>query len=99
MSSKTADNFFRLVHDQWPAIQSRFGVRRIGIFGSCVSGRELPGSDIDVLVEFDRKTFDNYMGLKFFLEDYFGKKVDLVVAEAIKPALREYILKEVKYAA
>lgn len=97
--TKTANNFFKFAHDQWPIIRSRFGVRRIGIFGSCVSGKETPDSDIDVLVEFDRKTFDNYMGLKFFLEDQLGKKVDLVIAEAVKPALREYILKEVKYAA
>ncbi len=58
------------------------------------------GSDIDILVEFekDKKTFDNYMDLKFFLEDLFKCKVDLVIAEAIKPDLKPYILGNVKHA-
>jgi predicted nucleotidyltransferase len=57
------------------------------------------GSDLDVLVEFSEKTLDNYFGLKFFLEDLFGRKVDLVIAEAVKPRLKPYILAEVEYAA
>jgi len=48
-----------------------FGVSRIGLFGSYVRGEEKRGSDVDLLVEFEKgsKTFDNYMGAKFFLED------------------------------
>ncbi len=56
-------------------------------------------SDIDILVEWEKPTFDHYFDLKFFLEDTFGWKVDLVVAEAIKPAFKDYILAEVVYAA
>jgi predicted nucleotidyltransferase len=37
------------------------------------------------------------MNLKFFLE-VFGKKVDLVIIDAIKPDIKDQILKEVKYA-
>lgn len=77
----------------------RFGVRRIGIFGSVVRDSATEGSDLDVLVEFSEKTLDNYFGLKFFLEDLFGRKVDLVIAEAVKPRLKPYILAEVEYAA
>lgn len=78
----------------------RYGVKRIGLFGSFVRSEQTPGSDIDVLVEFERgeKTFDNYMDLKFFLEELFACKVDLVVKEAIKPALKESILESVNYA-
>ena len=77
-----------------------YGVKRIGLFGSFVRSEQTPGSDIDVLVEFERgeKTFDNYMDLKFFLEELFACKVDLVVKEAIKPALKESILESVNYA-
>jgi len=81
-------------------IKNRFGVARIGIFGSYVRGEEKPESDVDVLVEFreGEKTFDHYMDLKFYLEDLFGRKVDLVMKEAIKRRLREPILSEVVYA-
>jgi len=77
-----------------------YGVRRIGLFGSYVNGKQGRSSDIDLLVEFehDKKTFDNYMDLRFFLEDLFGCKVDLVVSEAVRPELRPHIMGSVRYA-
>ncbi|HDG68438.1 MAG TPA: nucleotidyltransferase [candidate division Zixibacteria bacterium] len=78
----------------------KFGVKKIGLFGSYARGEQKTGSDIDILVEFEKgkKTFDNYMGLKFFLENLFGCKVDLVILESIKPELKPHILGSVKYA-
>ena len=78
----------------------KFGVRRIGLFGSYVRSEQKKGSDIDIIVEFEKgkKTFDNYMELKFFLEDLFNCKVDLVILESIKPDLKPHILRSVKYA-
>lgn len=75
----------------------RLGVRRLGLFGSAARGEATPTSDLDFLVEFERKSFDGYMDLKFFLEDLFGRAVDLVIKETIKPALRGPILKDVVY--
>jgi len=81
-------------------IKEKFGVKRIGIFGSFVRGEEKAGSDIDVLVEFDetKTTFDNYMDLKFYLEDLFKREVDLVIESSIKPRLKDNIMREVVYA-
>jgi hypothetical protein len=81
-------------------IRERFHVRRIGVFGSHARGEARAGSDVDVLVEFEpgQATFDNYMDLKFYLEDHFKCKVDLVTADAIKPQLKAAILSEVTYA-
>ena len=56
----------------------KYGVKRIGLFGSYVRGTAIPASDIDFLVELERLTFDDYMGLTLFLEDLFQKNVDLV---------------------
>lgn len=74
--------------------------KKIGLFGSYIKDEQKTGSDIDILVEFekDQKTFDHYMDLKFFLENLFNLKVDLVISEAIKPDLKPYILDSVKYA-
>ena len=75
-----------------------FGVRRLGLFGSCARDEAGEASDLDFVVEFERKSFRAYMGLKFFLEDLFGCKVDLALKDAIKPRLREAILGEAVYA-
>ncbi|MFH1116081.1 MAG: nucleotidyltransferase family protein, partial [Pseudomonadota bacterium] len=66
----------------------RFGVRRLGIFGSYARGEQNAASDIDFLVEFERPTFKNYFGLKFFLEELFDCKVDLAFHDTIKPRIR-----------
>jgi predicted nucleotidyltransferase len=82
-----------------PEIETRFKVKEIGIFGSRIKGKAKKKSDIDILVEFEKgyKTFDNYMELKFYLEDIFGCKVDLVLKDALKDSLKPYILSEVVY--
>lgn len=74
------------------------GVRSIGLFGSYQRGTATAESDIDFLVVMDGSSFDAYAELKFFLEDLFGCKVDLVPEHAIKPRLRTQILEEVRYA-
>ena len=73
-----------------------YSVRKIGLFGSYLSGRQKKGSDLDFLVVFDKPTFRNYMGLKFFLEDLFHRKVDLVIEEDLKPELK-YVREEAVY--
>jgi len=89
-----------LLRQHEPELKKRFGVLKIGIFGSFIRGEERPESDVDVLVTFrtGEETFDNYMDCKFYLEDLFGRKVDLVMNGAIKKRLKPYILSEVVYA-
>ncbi|HPJ90295.1 MAG TPA: nucleotidyltransferase family protein, partial [Thermotogota bacterium] len=78
----------------------KYGVKKIGLFGSFVTGKATAKSDIDILVEFDagKKTFDNYMDLKFFIEDNLNRKVDLVIEKNIKQELKDEILGSVRYA-
>lgn len=75
----------------------KYGVKQIGLFGSHVNGTAHASSDIDLLVELERLTFHDYMGLALFLEDLFEKKVDLVTTKSIKPRLKSHIEKEVEY--
>ncbi len=100
----TSDEILEKIQENMNEIR-RFGVKKIGLFGSYVKDEQRTESDIDILVEFkkDQKTFDHYMDLKFFLEDLFklnlfNLKVDLVISEAIQPDLKPYILDSVKYA-
>ena len=81
-------------------IKDKYHVRKIGVFGSFARGEGKEGSDVDILVDFKNgcKTFDNYMELKFFLEDLFSRSIDLVTMEALRPQLKDDILQEVVYA-
>ena len=75
-----------------------FGVRSLSLFGSSARGEDTPESDLDFVVEFEKKTFDSYMDLKLFLEELFDRPVDLVLADGIKPRFREAILREAIHA-
>jgi predicted nucleotidyltransferase len=80
---------------QQQSIISSFGVKSLAIFGSVARDEARPESDLDLLVEFEGKvTFDRYMDLKFYLEDYLGMKVDLVSQKMLKPQIRNSVLKE-----
>jgi predicted nucleotidyltransferase len=92
----TRQTILDVLRENWGAIR-QFGVLRLGLFGSCVRNAAKRGSDIDLLVEFERKSFDSYMDLKFFLEDLFGRNVDIVIADSLKPGLRRAVLKDVAY--
>lgn len=77
-----------------------YGIKEIGLFGSFARNEQSENSDIDFLIAFEegKKSFDNYMYFKYFLEDLFHIKVDLVIKENIKPALKDEILGSVIYA-
>lgn len=75
-----------------------YGVRRLGLFGSCARDVCTEASDLDFVAEFEKKSFDAYMDLKLFLEELFGCPVDLVISDTIKPRLRKTILDEAIYA-
>ena len=84
-----------LLSEHLPPIRQQFGVRDLAIFGSVARNEARSGSDVDVLVEFtDRPTFDNYMGLKLYLEDLFGVGVDLAIPSDLRPAIRSRIEQE-----
>ena len=74
----------------------KYEVKKIGLFGSFANNRQHKKNDIDIIVSFDKETFDNYMDLLFLLERIFKRKIDLVIEKDIRPELN-YVKKEVKY--
>ncbi len=76
----------------------RLGAKSLALFGSMARGEGSDSSDIDLLVELQPKTFDAYMDVKLFLEEILGRKVDLVLADAVKQRLRPVILAEAVHA-
>ncbi len=71
-----------------------FGVKKITLFGSYASGKAKTESDLDFLIDFEkgRGLFDDYVRLLHFLEDLFGKEVDLGEEHLLREELKPYIL-------
>ena len=92
-------DLIKTIQDNTGALKA-YGVKSVGIFGSFAASRQTAKSDVDVLVEFKKedKTFDNYMGLKLFLEDLFSRRVDLVIKSTLKARIKDRVLSETAYA-
>jgi predicted nucleotidyltransferase len=91
-------DIFEQLKAHWETLEG-YGVRRCGLFGSFRRGEATEKSDIDLLVVFEPelKTFMNFMDLYFFLEELFGRKVDLLTPESLSPIFGHRILEEVEY--
>lgn len=73
----------------------RFGVKSLALFGSVARDEAEPDSDLDLLLEFEGAgTFDRYMGLKLYLEDLLGSRVDLVMRKALKARMLPSVERE-----
>lgn len=79
---------------------ANFGVEQIGLFGSFVRDEANQESDIDLLVDMskNRKTFRNFLALNYYLEEIFGRKVELVTKQSLSPYIGPHILRTVEYA-
>jgi uncharacterized protein len=88
----------KIIRNKKPEMESRYGVQRLGLFGSYVRRRQRKKSDIDILVTFNRDIdlFD-FLDLRKYLESHLQAKVDLVMETALKPAIGKRILSEVEY--
>jgi len=75
-------------------------VRRIAHFGSVARDEGGPGSDVDVLAEFEgAPTFRGHMGLLVLLESLLGTRVDLATPAMTRPELMEAIQSDLVYVA
>ena len=88
----------KIIRNKKPEMESRYGVQRLGLFGSYVRGRQRKKSDIDILVTFNRDIdLFEFLDLRKYLESQLQTKVDLVMETALKPAIGKRILSEVEY--
>jgi predicted nucleotidyltransferase len=96
MKEYTANEILEILRTH-KSLLKKYKVKRIGLFGSQSSNQSDTESDIDFLVDFEEKTFDNFIGLAFDLEEIFGKKIDLLTEKGISPYILPYIKNEVRW--
>lgn len=77
---------------------SKFGIVKIGVFGSVARKENTEGSDIDIVVEVQRPTLSLMYELKDALRALFGCNVDLVrFRETLRPLFKANIQRDVIY--
>jgi uncharacterized protein len=91
---KSLENIEKILKEHKSSLKNEFKVKEIGIFGSYVRGEESKESDVDILVEFYEPVGWEFFDLKEFLEEILDKEVDLVTVKALKPQIKDKILKE-----
>ena len=77
----------------------RFGVTRMGIFGSFVREDQTSSSDIDMVVEMEknRKNIHSFLEMKRLLEKELARKIDMGFEHSLKPIVREKIKGQIIY--
>ena len=94
----TRDEILDFMKAHKKELEEQLGVKKIGLFGSYARDDAHENSDIDIAVELsDSNKANNYFKLLHFFEDNLHKKIDLGIESTIKPAIKDYVCKEIIY--
>ena len=95
---KTKEEIINILKHEFPFLKGKYGVKKIGIFGSYSKEIQDQKSDLDILVQFEKPIgFFDFIMLENYLTEVIGIKVDLVTEDAIKPIIKPFIMKEIVY--
>lgn len=96
MNSKT--KIIETLEREMPFLRGKYGVVKCGLFGSYSLGQAREGSDIDLLVQFERPIgFFAFVELENHLSERLGAKVDLVAEDALKPLIKPNVMETIVY--
>lgn len=96
---KTTSDYITLLRKYMTENASKYGIMRMGIFGSVARGEQTIGSDVDVCVELQTPSMFSLVHIKEELQRLFGCAVDIVrLREDMDGILKQNILEEGIYA-
>ena len=91
-----AAEYARALREHLPELRERHGVSSLGIFGSYVRDEQMQGSDLDVLVEFDRPIgLFGLVATERYISELLDVNVDLVMKQSLGRRIGRSILEEV----
>jgi hypothetical protein len=86
------DQVMHTLAERRDELASKYGVKSLTLFGSVARDEAAAGSDVDLLVEFDRPTgYFGLFALQDHLESLLGCPVDLGTPGSLKPRIRERV--------
>ncbi len=72
------------IRKEYPYLERKFRVKRIGLFGSTARDVSTDESDIDLVVEFHGPVGIRFVDLVDHLESLLGRKVEVLTKEGIR---------------
>lgn len=72
----------------------RCKVRSVYLFGSFARNEQREDSDVDLLVDFEEPTYDNFISLVYKLEDLLAREVNVIPEGGLSPLIEPYVKKE-----
>ena len=99
MKTVTKEEIARFIRRNKQEFLEKYGVRRIGLFGSIVRDELTEASDIDIVIEMDseKKSLHSFLTFKRYLEKEFGRPVDLGIESTLKKTVKKEIEREILY--
>ena len=89
------DGILKEKRDQILSIASKYGARKVRVFGSIARGEGKRDSDLDLLVELEPgRSLLDIIAIKQDLEDLLDTKVDVVTEAAVSPYIRDEVLRQ-----
>lgn len=80
------------------AFSQKYGIIKLGIFGSVARKENTEGSDIDIVVEVEKPSLTLMYELREALKQLFGCEVDLVrFRDSLRPLFKSNIQRDVIY--
>lgn len=93
------DEVLRELNNLKPELEKKYGVTRIGIFGSLARNEARDDSDIDVVVEMREPNLFYMVHIKELLEQDFNRRIDIIrYREKMNAYLKARIDREAVYA-
>jgi len=97
-NQKAKDIFLELLKESKQEYANRYGITRIGIFGSVARDEQTENSDVDICIEAPPMGLFMFSGLYLSLEELLGVPVDIVrMHKNLNPRLKKRIEKDIIY--
>jgi len=91
----TDKEILKQLRQHWDVLK-KYRVKRIGLFGSYVKGEQKKNSDIDLVAEFEKADFNNFMLLCSYLEDLFGRRVEILTPDGLRSIRIKEVAREIE---
>ena len=95
----TRDEAHRILREHKAELSERFGVQRVALFGSTARDEASPESDVDILLGYgELPDWITYLSVQPFLEELFGRSVDVCTVKELHEEIRARVEAEAVYA-